>query len=61
MGRRPPTDHPATAPRIEPTHQLELVIAERITLADAAEAHALLERGGHTGKVVLTTDADQHA
>ena len=33
------------------------VIAERIPLADAARAHALLENGDHVGKVVLTTDA----
>ncbi len=37
--------------------QLEPVIAERIPLAEAAKAHELLERGGHSGKVVLTTDA----
>ncbi|MCP4083440.1 MAG: zinc-binding dehydrogenase [Actinomycetia bacterium] len=39
------------------TNQLEPVIAQRIPLAEAARAHELLERGGHTGKVVLTTDA----
>ncbi len=33
--------------------KLEPVIAERIPLAQAARAHELLERGGHTGKVVL--------
>jgi NADPH2:quinone reductase len=41
------------------THQLEPVIAQRIPLVEAAKAHELLERGGHTGKVVLTTDAYQ--
>jgi NADPH2:quinone reductase len=28
-------------------------VAERIPLAEAARAHELLERSGHTGKVVL--------
>ncbi len=37
--------------------ELEPVVAARIPLADAASAHELLERGGHAGKVVLTTDA----
>lgn len=31
------------------------VIAERIPLAEAGRAHELLERGGHTGKLVLVT------
>ena len=43
------------------TGQLEPVIAERIPLGEAAKAHELLERGGHTGKVVLTTNAYQKA
>ncbi len=43
------------------THQLEPVIAQRIPLVEAAKAHKLLERGGHTGKVVLTTNAYQNA
>ena len=43
------------------THQLEPVIAQRIPLVEAAKAHELLERGGHTGKVVLTTNAYQNA
>lgn len=34
---------------------LEPVVAARIPLADAARAHALLETGQHTGKVVLVT------
>ncbi len=38
-------------------NRIEPVIAKRLPLADAAKAHELLERGGHTGKVVLTTDA----
>lgn len=36
---------------------LNPVVAERMPLAEAARAHALLERGGHAGKVVLVTDA----
>ncbi|MGI9611932.1 MAG: zinc-binding dehydrogenase [Acidimicrobiales bacterium] len=43
------------------THQLEPVIAQRMPLAEAAKAHELLERGGHSGKVVLTTNAYQNA
>ena len=43
------------------TNQLEPVIAQRVPLAEAAKAHELLERGGHTGKVVLTTDAYDNA
>jgi NADPH:quinone reductase-like Zn-dependent oxidoreductase len=31
------------------------VVAERIPLPEAVRAHELLERGGHAGKVVLTT------
>lgn len=38
-------------------HRLRPVVAARMPLAEAAQAHELLERGGHTGKVVLTTDA----
>ena len=33
------------------------VVADRIPLTEAARAHQLLERGGHAGKVVLTTNA----
>jgi len=33
------------------------VVADRIPLAEAARAHALLERGGYAGKVVLVADA----
>ncbi|HZD18256.1 MAG TPA: zinc-binding dehydrogenase [Actinomycetota bacterium] len=33
--------------------KIEPVVADRLPLADAARAHALLERGGHAGKVVL--------
>lgn len=33
------------------------VIAERIPLAEAGRAHELLERSGHSGKVVLVTGA----
>lgn len=41
--------------------RLEPVIAQRLPLAEAAKAHELLERGGHTGKVVLTTPAYDNA
>jgi NADPH:quinone reductase-like Zn-dependent oxidoreductase len=37
----------AAAGKIKP------VVAERVPLAEAARGHALLERGGHAGKVVL--------
>ena len=37
------------------------MIAQRIPLAEAAKAHELLERGGHTGKIVLTTNAYRNA
>ena len=37
--------------------KIEPVVAERIPLAEATRAHELLERGGHTGKVVLLTGA----
>jgi NADPH:quinone reductase-like Zn-dependent oxidoreductase len=33
--------------------RIKPVVAERIPLAEAARAHELLERSGHTGKVVL--------
>ena len=33
------------------------VVAERISLVEAARAHELLERGGYAGKVVLVTGA----
>lgn len=36
---------------------LEPVVAERIPLAEAARAHALLEGGAYAGKIVLVTDA----
>lgn len=36
------------------------VVAGRIPLTDAARAHTLIERGGHTGKFVLTTPAYRH-
>ena len=35
--------------------KLKPVVAARIPLAEAAQAHALLERGGYAGKVVLVT------
>lgn len=38
--------------------KLKPVVAERIPLAEAARAHALLERGGYAGKVVLITNKD---
>ena len=37
--------------------RIKPVVAERIPLAEAARAHELLERSGHTGKVVLVTSA----
>lgn len=37
--------------------ELTPVVAARIPLVEAARAHELLERGGHTGKVVLVTGA----
>lgn len=37
--------------------ELRPVVAQRIPLAEADRAHTLLERGGHAGKVVLTTSA----
>jgi NADPH2:quinone reductase len=39
--------------------RLRPIIAERIPLAEAARAHALIEKGGHTGKFVLVTPAYQ--
>jgi NADPH:quinone reductase-like Zn-dependent oxidoreductase len=36
--------------------KIQPVIADRIPMAEAARAHSMLERGGHTGKVVLVTD-----
>jgi NADPH2:quinone reductase len=35
--------------------RIKPVVAERVPLADAARAHEILERSGHTGKVVLVT------
>jgi NADPH:quinone reductase-like Zn-dependent oxidoreductase len=35
---------------------LRPVVADRIPLAEAPRAHALLDRGGHAGKVVLLPD-----
>lgn len=43
------------------TGKMKPVIAQRMPLAEAAKAHELLERGGHSGKVVLTTDAYNNA
>jgi NADPH:quinone reductase-like Zn-dependent oxidoreductase len=37
--------------------KIKPVVAERIPLLEAARAHALLERGGHAGKVVLVASA----
>ena len=37
--------------------KIKPVVAERIPLAEAAQAHELLERGGYAGKVVLVTSA----
>ena len=37
--------------------KLSPVVAARIPLADAARAHEMLETGGHSGKIVLVTDA----
>jgi NADPH:quinone reductase-like Zn-dependent oxidoreductase len=36
--------------------KLQPVVAERIPLREAGRAHALLERGGHAGRVVLVND-----
>lgn len=36
--------------------QIKPMVAARFPLAEAWRAHALLERGGYTGKVVLVTD-----
>ncbi|MDH4280102.1 MAG: zinc-binding dehydrogenase, partial [Acidimicrobiia bacterium] len=38
------------------TGVLEPVVSERIPLAEAARAHDTIERGAHTGKIVLVTD-----
>jgi len=37
-------------------HRLQPVVAARVPLREAARAHKIRERGGHTGKVVLVTD-----
>jgi NADPH:quinone reductase-like Zn-dependent oxidoreductase len=37
--------------------RIKPAVAKRIPLAEAARAHALLERGGYAGKVVLVTGA----
>jgi NADPH:quinone reductase-like Zn-dependent oxidoreductase len=37
--------------------RIKPVVAERIRLVEAARAHALLERGGYAGKVVLIASA----
>jgi len=42
-------DHAATG-------KLKPLIAARVPLPEAARAHELIERGGHHGKVVLTSD-----
>jgi putative PIG3 family NAD(P)H quinone oxidoreductase len=34
------------------------VIDRRVPMANAAEAHRVMEHGGHLGKIVLTTDRD---
>jgi NADPH2:quinone reductase len=39
------------------TGKIKPVVAERIPLVEAARAHALLERGGYAGKVVLIASA----
>lgn len=39
------------------TGAIKPLVAARVPLAQASEAHALLERGGHAGKVVLVTGA----
>ena len=36
---------------------IQPLVSARFPLADAAQAHERLERGGHAGKVVLVTDA----
>ena len=36
--------------------KIKPIVAERIPLHDAAQAHELLERGGYAGKVVLVTN-----
>ena len=41
--------------------KLKPVVAARIPLAEAASAHALLERGGYAGKVVLVTKSGKEA
>lgn len=68
-GRRAPLPGDITEPiawyRATLTELLDLlaagklapVIADRIPLEDAVRAHALLERGGIAGKIVLVTDA----
>jgi len=38
------------------THQIRPVVAARVPLAQAADAHRQLERGGVGGKIVLVTD-----
>lgn len=38
------------------TGKMKPIIAERFPLEEAARAHAYLERGGHAGKVVLTSN-----
>ncbi len=37
-----------------PAAAIEPLIDARFPLADAAEAHALMERGGHFGKIILS-------
>ena len=36
--------------------ELEPIVAERVPLSEAARAHALLEKGGYAGKVVLVVE-----
>jgi NADPH2:quinone reductase len=40
------------------TGEIKPVVAERIPLVEAARAHALLERGGYAGKVVLIASTE---
>lgn len=40
--------------------ELKPLVAERMPLAEAARAHALLERGGYAGKIVLVTAPVAH-
>ena len=48
--------HLAELLRLLAAGDLRPVVADRIPLREAARAHALLDRGGHAGKVVLVPD-----